>query len=172
MTGEIIVEDVIYENVNDHGTSPPRNDPMFRRLTFERSLGLVQSEALLVREDSTPKGLREPDRRKNISSKSKRGSQRRTNSRMPVVEGKHIHVCSSLYTLKEEIFLTCYYVEYLLKSGFYMIYISETKKLLHPMVCLSTFFFNLSIRIIPFFFCSILLQKLERKQYIYQKVWT
>lgn len=84
MTGNIIVEDVIYENVNDHGIGPfPPKDSMFRRLTFERNLGLVQSEALVSKEGSSQKGIREPGRRKNIS-KSKRGSQRKTNSHTPV----------------------------------------------------------------------------------------
>ncbi|XXG50309.1 hypothetical protein AAC387_Pa02g4344 [Persea americana] len=84
VTGNIIVEDVIYENVNDHGNDPfPPKDSMFRRLTFERSLGLVQSEALVSKEGSSQKGFRDPGRRKNIS-KSKRRSQRKTNSHMPV----------------------------------------------------------------------------------------
>lgn len=98
MTGNIIVEDVIYENVNDHGIGPfPPKDSMFRRLTFERNLGLVQSEALVSKEGSSQKGIREPGRRKNIS-KSKRGSQRKTNSHTPVALGNDMHVCSILYT--------------------------------------------------------------------------
>lgn len=54
---------------------------MFRRLTFERSLGLVQSEALLTTEE--PKNSPdENERRKNeLSSKSKKKGRRKTDSR-------------------------------------------------------------------------------------------
>ncbi|ERN11426.1 hypothetical protein AMTR_s00022p00045270 [Amborella trichopoda] len=46
-TGLIIVEDVIYEESPNGTNSIPLKALVFRRLTFERSLGLVQSECLL-----------------------------------------------------------------------------------------------------------------------------
>lgn len=87
LTGQIIVEDVVYENINGDGSGFfPSKDSMFRRLTFERSLGLVQSEALLTKE-ATQKGLSDTDLRKNISSKSRRkGNQRKNNSRTPLAD--------------------------------------------------------------------------------------
>ncbi|KAL9237830.1 hypothetical protein vseg_012333 [Gypsophila vaccaria] len=48
-TGPIIVEDVMYENVDEHlATISTSEEPLFRRLVFRRSEGLVQSEALLI----------------------------------------------------------------------------------------------------------------------------
>jgi hypothetical protein len=44
----MVVEDVVYENADgDQGSMPEK---MFRRLIFGRSSGLVQSEALLIRD--------------------------------------------------------------------------------------------------------------------------
>ncbi|KAK9664552.1 hypothetical protein RND81_14G050800 [Saponaria officinalis] len=52
-TGPIIVEDVMYENVDGHlATISTSKEPLFRRLVFRRSEGLVQSEALLIGEPS------------------------------------------------------------------------------------------------------------------------
>ncbi|ONK77227.1 uncharacterized protein A4U43_C02F4390 [Asparagus officinalis] len=81
-TGPIIVEDVIYESVeNENSSLIPSEVKMFRRLTFERSLGLVQSEALLTTEE--PKNSPDDnERRKNeLSSKSKKKGRRKTDSR-------------------------------------------------------------------------------------------
>ncbi|KAG5015370.1 hypothetical protein JHK85_021506 [Glycine max] len=48
LTGSIIVEDVIYENVDSEVSCIfPSGELMFRRLVFERAANLVQSEALL-----------------------------------------------------------------------------------------------------------------------------
>lgn len=51
----------------------------FRRLVFQRSEGLVQSEALLTSEEASQETLDENERKKsNLSSRSKRrGSQRK-----------------------------------------------------------------------------------------------
>ena len=76
------MEDVIYENVeSDNSTLIPSEVKMFRRLTFERSLGLVQSEALLIRaESNTPD---EKERRKNdLPSKSRKKGRKRTDSHL------------------------------------------------------------------------------------------
>ncbi|XP_058103272.1 uncharacterized protein LOC131246849 isoform X2 [Magnolia sinica] len=88
MTGPIIVEDVIYENGDSDGSGPiPLKDLVFRRLTFERSLGLVQSEALLVRQECTEKSPGEMAWKKTISSKSrKKGSRRKSDSRTSSID--------------------------------------------------------------------------------------
>lgn len=77
------MEDVIYEDVESGRTSlNPAEVKIFRRLTFERSLGLVQSEALLKREESN-NSLNEKARRKNESSKfRKKGSVKGHDARM------------------------------------------------------------------------------------------
>ncbi|KAK1313849.1 hypothetical protein QJS10_CPA06g02039 [Acorus calamus] len=80
-TGPIIVEDVIYESATNNEPLES-DDKIFRRLTFQRSLGLVQSEALLVREKTAQSNLSGTERKKNnISSKTKRKrSQKRDSS--------------------------------------------------------------------------------------------
>ena len=80
LTGPIIVEDVVYENEDgDVSRILPSKELIFRRLVFQRSEGLVQSEALLIREGASDKTVGEIERKKfKSSSKSKkRGSQRR-----------------------------------------------------------------------------------------------
>lgn len=78
ITGPIIVEDVIYENIDGDNTGLTSSDiKMFRRLTFERSLGLVQSEALLTREPQN-KPVELDGKNNSLSSRSrkKRGKKR------------------------------------------------------------------------------------------------
>ncbi|KAH9619247.1 hypothetical protein KSS87_021477 [Heliosperma pusillum] len=72
-TGPIIVEDVMYENVDEHlATISTSKEPLFRRLVFRRSEGLVQSEALLMGEPSQALGG-ETDMNKSVSNlKSKK----------------------------------------------------------------------------------------------------
>lgn len=79
ITGPVIVEDVIYENVDgDISRILPSRDLTFRRLVFQRSEGLVQSEALLSEEGSNNKVGEIEGKKTNSSSKSKRrGIQRR-----------------------------------------------------------------------------------------------
>nr|CAB3486803.1 unnamed protein product [Digitaria exilis] len=48
ITGPMVVEDVVYENTD--GDQGSISEKMFRRLIFGRSSGLVQSEALLIRD--------------------------------------------------------------------------------------------------------------------------
>ncbi|XP_071706124.1 uncharacterized protein [Rutidosis leptorrhynchoides] len=52
LTGQITVDDVVYEKVDDElaHLSTVSKDLVFRRLTFERSEGLIQSEGLLISE--------------------------------------------------------------------------------------------------------------------------
>lgn len=71
---------MIYEN-DDRNVSHlvPSKDLLFRRLTFQRAEGLVQSEALLTRERSSQS---EKERKKSISSSKsrKKGNQKGNNS--------------------------------------------------------------------------------------------
>lgn len=83
LTGLITVEDVVYENVDGNVSKlVPSEDLLFRRLTFQRAEGLVQSEALLTREGSTQKTVSEMERKKGISSSKsrKKGNQKRNGS--------------------------------------------------------------------------------------------
>lgn len=71
MSGPVIVEDVIYENVDVDVRLLPSGDLIFRRLIFERTGSLVQSEALLAKEGSEK--INQIERKKtSSSSKSKR----------------------------------------------------------------------------------------------------
>ncbi|KAL8142913.1 hypothetical protein V2J09_015945 [Rumex salicifolius] len=73
LTGLMTVEDVVYENVDDHLSHlSPSEELMFRRLTFGRTEGLVQSEALLVKESTaSPSGDETPKKKPSATSKSK-----------------------------------------------------------------------------------------------------
>lgn len=69
------------ENENTNLTQPEGR--MFRRLTFERSLGLVQSEAFLKRGEAKVGSDEKVTGGNRISSKSrKKGSQKKTDPRM------------------------------------------------------------------------------------------
>ncbi|KAG2565624.1 hypothetical protein PVAP13_7NG121000 [Panicum virgatum] len=76
ITGRMVVEDVVYENADgDQGSMPEK---MFRRLMFGRSSGLVQSEALLIRDphsDETDK------KNKNASATSKKRRNQKKGSK-------------------------------------------------------------------------------------------
>lgn len=99
ITGPIIVEDVIYETVDgDISRILPSRDLTFRRLVFQRSEGLVQSEALLSEEGSNSKVVGETERKKtNSSSRSKRkGIQKRETSHQLKVY--HGYLASSYHT--------------------------------------------------------------------------
>ena len=83
LTGPITVEDVVYENVDGNVSKLVQSkDLLFRRLTFQRAEGLVQSEALLTREESTKKTVSEMERKKGISSSKsrKKGNHKRIDS--------------------------------------------------------------------------------------------
>ncbi|XP_021290180.1 methyltransferase-like protein 13 isoform X2 [Herrania umbratica] len=88
LTGPIIIEDVVYENADgDVARSLP-----FRRLIFQRTEGLVQSEALLTGDGSFDKSVSKSELKKaSSSSKSKRrGTQGKNNelsSKMKVYHG-------------------------------------------------------------------------------------
>ncbi|KAI3853853.1 hypothetical protein MKX03_001181 [Papaver bracteatum] len=91
MTGPITVEDVVYENVDseDAGVTPSK-ELTFRRLTFERSVGLVQSEALVTREQT--------DKRKSNSAKSRKNGNQRSSDPKRILKVDHHYLASSYHT--------------------------------------------------------------------------
>ncbi|KAG6514483.1 hypothetical protein ZIOFF_024843 [Zingiber officinale] len=98
VTGHMIVEDVIY----DTAVEDPPNLKVFRRLTFGRSSGLVQSEALLSDNilQSNPSAANKKG--KVVSSRSrKKGGQKRSESHKLIHGSKSMkvdHSClASLY---------------------------------------------------------------------------
>ncbi|KAG5254300.1 methyltransferase protein [Salix suchowensis] len=97
LTGSIIVEDVVYENVADDVSRPfPSSDLVFRRLVFQRAEGLVQSEALLTRDESSHKIVEE--KKKPSSSKSKKkGSQKRNDASSKQLKVYHDYMASSYH---------------------------------------------------------------------------
>ncbi|TKY59979.1 Methyltransferase protein 13 [Spatholobus suberectus] len=101
LTGSIIVEDVIYENVDSEVSCIfPSRELVFRRLVFERAANLVQSEALLKDEQLPTKLVSEPRRKKNNASSKSRKSGSKThnvgaNSQLTVYHG---YVASSYHT--------------------------------------------------------------------------
>ncbi|XP_022138562.1 methyltransferase-like protein 13 [Momordica charantia] len=55
ITGQVKVEDVMYEKIRgDASCFLPTEAPIFRRLIFQRTESLVQSEALLIKEQGSP----------------------------------------------------------------------------------------------------------------------
>ncbi|XP_027917593.1 methyltransferase-like protein 13 [Vigna unguiculata] len=101
LTGSIIVEDVIYENVDrEVNCIFPSRDLVFRRLVFERAANLVQSEALLKDELLPTKLVSETGRKKNnASSKSRKsGSQRHNVGASNQLTVYHGYVASSYHT--------------------------------------------------------------------------
>ncbi|XP_015887230.2 uncharacterized protein LOC107422309 isoform X1 [Ziziphus jujuba] len=101
VTGPIVVEDVVYENVDgDVSHVLPSKELIFRRLVFQRSEGLVQSEALLTREGDSDKTISGIEKKKsNSSSKSKkRGSQRRNAEPSHQLMVYHGYMASSYHT--------------------------------------------------------------------------
>ncbi|KAL0548017.1 hypothetical protein IC582_012456 [Cucumis melo] len=81
LTGSIVVEDVKYEHVSgDASCIFPSGDLIFRRLVFQRTESLVQSEALLARERVDDKVSGQMDRKKShASSKSKNKGKKKLN---------------------------------------------------------------------------------------------
>ena len=91
LTGPIIVDDVVYEKIdNNFSRLLLSKDLLFRRLTFQRMVGLVQSEALLTKEGSQ-RILGETEKKKTRSSSKtkKRGSQRKNDSELTLIDGIH-----------------------------------------------------------------------------------
>ncbi|KAM7460792.1 hypothetical protein LguiB_035851 [Lonicera macranthoides] len=97
LTGPIIVDDVVYEKVDGDLVSLfPSKELVFRRLTFRRSEGLGQSEALLTREgcQNVASGKEQKTHSSSKSSK-KKGNQTRNDSLVFVTNGKdYSFLCS------------------------------------------------------------------------------
>ncbi|XWS35164.1 hypothetical protein CRYUN_Cryun21dG0102300 [Craigia yunnanensis] len=96
LTGPIVIEDVVYENADgDVNRSLP-----FRRLIFQRTEGLVQSEALLTRDGSFDKSVYETELKKASSSSKfkRRGTQRRNNESSSKMKVYHGYLASSYHT--------------------------------------------------------------------------
>ncbi|XP_076943336.1 uncharacterized protein LOC143613546 [Bidens hawaiensis] len=128
LTGQIIVDDVVYEKVEGLlGQLSLSKDLVFRRLTFERSEGLVQSEGLLTSEGSQNKvGATENGNKKsNASSKSKKkGSNKRNESQLSKVGAgndlsvDHAYIASSYHSGTISGFmLISSYLENMVSSG-------------------------------------------------------
>ncbi|KAL3828407.1 hypothetical protein ACJIZ3_017209 [Penstemon smallii] len=81
LTGPVVVDDVVYEEIDDDLNHLfPSKDLIFRRLTFQRSENLVQSEALLSKEG--PHGVSgEVDKKKSLAGSRKKGKQKKNDSR-------------------------------------------------------------------------------------------
>lgn len=79
LTGLMIVEDVVYESVDDHISHLSSSEELiFRRLVFGRTEGLVQSEALLIKESTAfPCGDETLNKKPRSTSKSK-GKEKQT----------------------------------------------------------------------------------------------
>lgn len=88
---------MIYESVDADGSGLlASKNSMFRRLTFRRSIGVVQSEALMITEECPENTLTETERKKTSSlSKYKReGSKRRNDSPKSLTDGI---ICTLVY---------------------------------------------------------------------------
>ncbi|CAK9136524.1 unnamed protein product [Ilex paraguariensis] len=95
LTGPIVVDDVVYEKIDDNfGCLFPSHELVFRRLTFQRTEGLVQSEALLTREGSQRiVGEIEQKATRSFSKSRKKGNQRRSKSHASPSDGSNSSLC-------------------------------------------------------------------------------
>ncbi|KAL3506430.1 hypothetical protein ACH5RR_031812 [Cinchona calisaya] len=79
LTGPIIVEDVIYEKNDDYISRLfPSKDVIFRRLIFERSKALIQSEALLTRVGSQEVGELGQKKTRLTTKHKRKGNHKRS----------------------------------------------------------------------------------------------
>ncbi|KAI3794952.1 hypothetical protein L1987_37593 [Smallanthus sonchifolius] len=125
LTGQIIVDDVVYEKVDGQLSqlSLP-NDLVFRRLIFERSEGLIQSEALLTSEGSQKKVGEIGNKKSNSSKSKKKGTQKRKDSQLSVVDANndlsvdHGYLASSYHSgIISGFMLISSYLEKMASSG-------------------------------------------------------
>ncbi|EEF44186.1 S-adenosylmethionine-dependent methyltransferase, putative [Ricinus communis] len=100
LTGSIIVEDVVYEDVDDDVSCLlPSKDLIFRRLVFQRTEGLVQSEGLLKRDEFCNKISGIDKKKKTSSSKSKkRGNKKQNDESSNQLKVYHDYLASSYHT--------------------------------------------------------------------------
>lgn len=98
-TGPIIVEDVVYENVDSSiSCLVPSEDLIFRRLIFKRTEGLVQSEALLTRDGSPNKIVAKVENTVGLSKSKKRATQRKNKESHGQMIVNHGYLASSYHT--------------------------------------------------------------------------
>lgn len=103
MTGPIIVDDVIYEKVDENISRLfASEDVIFRRLTFQRTESLVQSEAVLSKEGS-PKSLADINQKigQSSSKSKKKGNQKKSGSNVSSSDGSF----TILHTLTPSFFI-------------------------------------------------------------------
>lgn len=97
LSGPVIVEDVVYENVDVDVCLLPSGDLIFRRLIFERTGSLVQSEALLAKEGSEK--INQIERKKtSSSSKSKRRGPKKIIELSNQLKVYHSYLASAYHT--------------------------------------------------------------------------
>nr|GLL47828.1 methyltransferase-like protein 13 [Ipomoea trifida] len=99
LTGPITVDDVIYEQTDENISCLFQSDNvMFRRLTFQRTESLVQSEAVLTSEGSQ-KNITDKDQKKNLRSKSrKKGSKTSSDGSRNDLKVDHSYLASPYHT--------------------------------------------------------------------------
>ncbi|KAM7261401.1 hypothetical protein ACFE04_008768 [Oxalis oulophora] len=120
LTGPIIVEDVIYEDVDDTVSKLlPSKDLIFRRLVFQRAENLVQSEALLTTEGSSHKTTETVKKKSSSSSKTKRkGAQSQNDELKNQLNVYHGYLASSYHTgIISGFMLISSYLESMASSG-------------------------------------------------------
>uniref|UniRef100_A0A0D9W422 Methyltransferase domain-containing protein n=1 Tax=Leersia perrieri TaxID=77586 RepID=A0A0D9W422_9ORYZ len=95
ITGPMVVEDVVYENSDGDQSSMP--EKRYRRLVFKRNSGLVQSEALLVR-DSTSDKADEKNQKLPSASKKRRNQKKGSSGSKTVLRIDHSYLGSSYHS--------------------------------------------------------------------------
>ncbi|KAJ8755387.1 hypothetical protein K2173_019185 [Erythroxylum novogranatense] len=96
-TGPITVEDVVYEHVDVVVSCLlPSRDLMFRRLVFQRSEGLVQSEALLLVDESS-QGVTEVEGKTRSTKSKKKGARKQNKDSSKEVKVYHDYLASSYH---------------------------------------------------------------------------
>uniref|UniRef100_A0A0E0DD93 Methyltransferase type 11 domain-containing protein n=1 Tax=Oryza meridionalis TaxID=40149 RepID=A0A0E0DD93_9ORYZ len=95
ITGPMVVEDVVYENSDEDQSS--MTEKMFRRLIFKRNSGLVQSEALLVK-DSTSDKADENNKKSPSASKKRRNQKKGPSGSKTVLRIDHSYLGSSYHS--------------------------------------------------------------------------
>ncbi|PKA59642.1 hypothetical protein AXF42_Ash020243 [Apostasia shenzhenica] len=90
-TGSMIIEDVVYVDTDTPGKEHTTSEgKIFRRLIFERSLGLVQSEALLTHDRRSNSAEKEKKQNSLNLKSGKKGSRKRIDSSRSFDGSKHI----------------------------------------------------------------------------------
>lgn len=97
MTGEVVVEDVVYESTpSNPGGLSPSVDLAFRRLVFKRTEYLIQSEALLV-EDGEIIDQSQTEKTKNASQSKRKGKRNQDKSGGPIMKVSHDYLASAYH---------------------------------------------------------------------------